>query len=1589
MADGMKQYEIVFLLKAALDSSMQQFSAMGGKIKELEQKVQQYQQTIGKIEAFQKQSAEVQKLEEKYRKTNESLTEATQKFNAATAAVQAANQGVQQHAANIGALNVRIAQEKTHIAETEVSLKQKAQTVNSLNVQESEHRAEIERINQSITQEKTKLAEVENELKKEGTDIQTLTVKKAEHRANIERLNQSLTQEKTKLAETQAALKQESAATDALNVKKAEHKAKIAELNESLTREKQALQGSQDALKAAKAEEEKARQSKNALQNASDRTKEKLEKERNALQQTTEALRKMGVDTTKLDAEILKLNSELTKTREELDKTAAFKNSLNGLADQFMVMNTAARAILPTLDKINGFFGSSIQLAGDLQFRMSSVEAISGASASDMEKLTAVAKEMGATTRYTAMDAANSLQQMALAGWEAEGMVAALPGVVNLAASANEDLSDMTRILVDGMNAFGMSGTENAQKFADVLAKAATSSSTNVAQLGRALEACQGTAGNLGYTIEDVGTLLAAMANNGIKASVAGTALNTLLTRLSGGIKNAEDTMKGLGVSMYYASDGFGHAAGEAKPLLKFMNELREGFKQFGDNAKDAQTAAYTLAGMRGMKGLLSITNMSDAAWEKLCDDVSQYAGATKEIAGISMDNYRGQLYLLTSAWDALKTSVGEKFLPTAKEALSVLTDWTTGADRFVQSHGNLVRFIVGFTTSLAGLLVGLTAVAGAIQLVRMAFTTLGVGALAGVVGGFGSLVAIAVALGVALSALGFAIDELAAKQDAEVEVSRKLAKKNQELSQSYENVCAEIEENRGSAKNLAAELDELSKKEQKSALDKQRIQQICEELNASLPDLALSYDKESDSLTGLNESLDDYVKRLYDAQRMEADVSQMSKLYGSMRDTSEQLDIVNEKIAEYKKNQRLTGEGFSGDELKNINTLMALIRVAEELENQYKDAEDAYNSLLKKYGETPEKTGAAESAVSRLNDTFTSVQNQLQAINEAYDDAYEDAYESVTKQYKLWDEVGKAEIKSLKEVTKNVERQIESWRQYQQDLEYLGSLTPDIPGLSETLKMISDGTEESRAYAREMAEAARNSNGEVYALSEKVGELSQLHTEVAGTMSDAAVGVEQSMNGMKDAVKAAVEEMNSKNEAALSAKETMEAFVDTIDGYKGRVSDSLGEIRKTVIDALNGINAKIAALDAAAARARGTADKTAARTSVIISGSGKNTWAASTGGRMPVGFASGTLSAPSGMALVGEQGPEIVYMRGGEKVITAAETRRLRQEAQLLQKSMPDSVRMAESPSTADSQTEFALLRRNIETVRLLEQSAKERKIPGYASGTSNAAPGAAIVGERGSELMLMRGGERIIPATRTAQIIQAAQSGTPRGGNFPEGQTETAASMEETSRVIRAVSEKTARMQHEVSRTIRIIQESAGNRTTVQETIRAFQAFRNTERTIREAEMSKTSDSSTRIIRAAENQSRLVRELERERSIEETFRTAQSRNAKAESQFSSVTSILRILGGGTGSVETQTALRILREREYTERERRQRETYQYNATVSEAPLNIESYRAYRGGSDSGAIYINLSVEYNIDGVSDTETLREALRSAGTRDYP
>lgn len=307
----------------------------------------------------------------------------------------------------------------------------------------------------------------------------------------------------------------------------------------------------------------------------------------------------------------------------------------------------------------------TIQTYADFEAAMSEVKAISGATSEEFAQLTEKANQMGAVTKFTASESAEAFKYMAQAGWDAKEMMDGIEGFMALAAASGEDLGTTSDIVTDALTAFGMAANDSG-RFADVMAKAASATNTDVAKMGDTFKYVAPVAGALGYSIEDTAVAIGLMANSGIKASQAGTSLRSLLTNLTHPVGQAADAIDELKISIT-------NADGSVKPLSQTLQELREKFRALSESER-AQYAAM-LAGQEGMSGLLAIVNASDQDFADLTEQINNSSGAAQEMADIMMDNLSGKFELFTGALDSMKMSLGEKFKPYLIEALDWLTN--------------------------------------------------------------------------------------------------------------------------------------------------------------------------------------------------------------------------------------------------------------------------------------------------------------------------------------------------------------------------------------------------------------------------------------------------------------------------------------------------------------------------------------------------------------------------------------------------------------------------------------------------------------------------------------------------------------------------------------------------------------------------------------------------------------------------------------------------------------------------------------------------------------------------------------------------
>ena len=377
-------------------------------------------------------------------------------------------------------------------------------------------------------------------------------------------------------------------------------------------------------------------------------------------------------------------NTFLDETATGIDKAGALGSALSGIG-----MGLATTVTAPLV----GLGTAAVKTAGDFQQAMAQVAAVSGldTASEEFEALSDKAKEMGATTKFSASEAAEAFNYMAMAGWDAQQMMDGISGVMDLAAASGEDLATVSDIVTDALTGFGLQAKDSAH-FADVLAAASNSANTNVSMLGESFKYVAPVAGALGFSVEDVSVALGLMANSGIKASQAGTSLRTLFTNLVHPVGQSADAIEALGISIT-------NSDGSMKSLDTIMRELRTTF----GNMTEAEKASYAamLAGQEGMSGLLAIVNATDEDFQKLSDSISAAGGTAQEMADKQLDTLEGKMTLFKSAMEGLAISFGEVLLPMLTNLVEKITDVVNWFNELDDGTKKMIVTIVGIVAAI------------------------------------------------------------------------------------------------------------------------------------------------------------------------------------------------------------------------------------------------------------------------------------------------------------------------------------------------------------------------------------------------------------------------------------------------------------------------------------------------------------------------------------------------------------------------------------------------------------------------------------------------------------------------------------------------------------------------------------------------------------------------------------------------------------------------------------------------------------------------------------------------------------------------
>lgn len=472
------------------------------------------------------------------------------------------------------------------------------------------------------------------------------------------------------------------------------------------------------------------------LAQAVSETREKLETLKTAQRQADEALRNGTISQQQYDGlqrEIVETEQELRRLEQQAEQSATALQKIGATGEKLQAVgdkvSSVGQKLLPVTGVVTGLGTAAVKTAADFDSAMSRVAAVSGATGSDFDKLRDKAREMGAKTKFSATEAADAMNYMAMAGWKTEDMLSGIEGIMYLAAASGEDLATTSDIVTDVLTAFGLTA-EDSGHFADVLAAASSNANTNVSMMGETFKYCAPVAGALGFSVEDTAEAIGLMGNAGIKASQAGTSMRSIMTNLTGDVKLS-------GAAIGDVTIATTNADGSMRSLSAILADCRVAFG--GMTEAEKANNAETLVGKNAMSGFLALMNAAPEDIAKVSGAVNNCKDAAKNMADTMQDNLEGQLTILKSQLQELAISFGDLLMPAVRSIVSglqgmvdVLNAMPDGVKQVIMIIALLaaalgpVLIIIGKVISAVGTIMTIVPkLAGVINTVKTAFGAL------------------------------------------------------------------------------------------------------------------------------------------------------------------------------------------------------------------------------------------------------------------------------------------------------------------------------------------------------------------------------------------------------------------------------------------------------------------------------------------------------------------------------------------------------------------------------------------------------------------------------------------------------------------------------------------------------------------------------------------------------------------------------------------------------------------------------------------------------------------------------------------------
>lgn len=1015
-----------------------------------------------------------------------------------------------------------------------------------------------------------------------------------------------------------------------------------------------------------------------------DKTSASLEKQTAKLNELSGALEEAGVNTDDLShsSEQLagKIDTLKKKQGEAADKAMTFGDKAGQAFNQVHEAIVAA-GIAVALKEIYEYFASCAQASMDFESAITGVAKTTDLTDEELaamsDSIKALSTEIPATTEEIAAvaEAAGQL------GIQKDALLDFTEIMTMLGTATNMTADEAATALARFANITGMA-TDNYGRLGSVIVDLGNNFATTESEIV-AMGTRLASAGKLaGLTEPEIMALAAAMSSVGIEAEAGGTAMTQTLNAIEKAVAKGGDDLAEFARIAGMSSEEFSSAwkNDAMSALTSFIGGLGKLDEQ-GESTvlvlEDLGLTGIRQSNMLKALGLAAdqmtgAVNTANTAWQ-------QNTALTNE-ANKRYATAQSRLTMMQNAYNNLKVAIGDAYTPALSEAYGVGTKVLNSITAFIQKNPALVNAITAFAGVIGAVVAALAAYAVAAKIAAAASAILtaaipGVNVIMGVTAAVAAITAGIVALATA------AANDAVPSVKELTEAARGMREAMDEAKATYDDTVTSTMAAAGVADTYIGKLEEMEAAGLNTDEQHRQYHNTLALLCQVVPELADYIDLETDTINGGTEALranteawkqnamqqayQDQLTELYsqysavliEAEEnsigltkaqysLEAAQQKLSDTYAQMdalwADAQKQADAYYDQYGYYTDATAFLSQEYYDLQNSIYDTNNEIWAAEKSIKNYNKAMEDDADAVSDAEAEIAlaeeavknltasmnEGTGASEEAAAQVSEfqaAISGVQEKINALVESYNEAYSAAYESISGQYQLWDEAAKVVATSAGSINSALESQITYWQDYNANLQSLTDRSADIEGLSDMIASFADGSSDSVNAIAGMAGATDEQLATMVA---NWKTLQQEQQNAAGSVADLKTDFTATMDELQTALAEDIEAMDLGDEAKASAQATIQGFIDGAVGMLPQVTAAYNRV-------------------AAAARA-------------ALSASGTGTT-----GSIP-GYAVGTQSAAPGFALVGENGPELVYFNGGEQVMTAEETAAMRESMEI-----------------------------------------------------------------------------------------------------------------------------------------------------------------------------------------------------------------------------------------------------------------------------------------------------------------------------------